>query len=101
MFDATHAHESPPKTRPLEEQDERESQKLWHEVTNAIRNKDQNAATDEKSKIEDMQREEAAKRTNDGVEWRPQLFRAVEGGPGGQDEGEEDLDFKINAKMCV
>jgi hypothetical protein len=86
-------------TRPIEEQDERESQKLWHEVTEAIRNKDQNAATDEKSKIEDMQREEAAKRTDDGVEWRPRLFRAVQGGPGGPDEGEEDLDFKINAKM--
>ncbi|KAF2430461.1 hypothetical protein EJ08DRAFT_612544 [Tothia fuscella] len=99
LFDATHAHETPPTTRPLEEQGERESQRLWHPTVIAIKNKDHVAATDEKSKIEDMQREEASKRTEDGVEWRPRLFRAVQGGPGGPDDGEEDLDFKINAKV--
>jgi hypothetical protein len=46
-----------------------------------------------------MQREEAAKRADEGVDWRPRLFRPVQGGPGGQDEGEEDLDFIISAKM--
>jgi len=33
------------------------------------------------------------------VDWRPRLFRAVQGGPGGPDEGEEDLDFIISAKI--
>ena len=56
-------------------------------------------ATDEKTKIEDRQREEAAKRANDGVEWHPKIFRRVQGGPGGADEGEEDLDWIINAQM--
>ncbi|PIG69047.1 oxysterol-binding protein [Aspergillus arachidicola] len=56
-------------------------------------------ATDEKTKIEDRQREEAAKRANDGVEWHPKLFRRVQGGPGGADEGEEDLDWVINAQI--
>jgi hypothetical protein len=56
-------------------------------------------ATDEKTKIEDMQRDEAARRAEDGVEWRPRLFRAVKGGPGGPDEGEEDLDWILNANM--
>jgi hypothetical protein len=87
--------------RPIEEQDERESQRLWQAVTKAIRVKDQNTATDEKSRIEDMQRVEASKRTDEGVDWRPRLFRPVQGGPGGVDEGQEDLDFVINAKMYV
>ncbi|KAF2875888.1 oxysterol binding protein [Massariosphaeria phaeospora] len=99
LFDATHAQESPPKARPLEEQDERESQKLWHKVTEAIKQKDQEVATDEKTRIEDMQREEAAKRMNDGLDWHAQLFRRVQGGPGGSEEGEEDLDWIINAKV--
>lgn len=85
--------------RPIEEQDERESQRLWLETVKAINTRNHEAATDEKTKIEDRQREEAAKRVDEGVEWRPRLFRAVQGGPGGPDEGEEDLDWIINAEM--
>ncbi|OCK83393.1 putative oxysterol binding protein [Lepidopterella palustris CBS 459.81] len=99
LFDATHAKETPPKTRPLKEQEERESQKLWANVTQAIKQRDQETATDEKSKIEDMQREEAAKRADDGVDWHPRLFRRVRGGHGGTEEGEEDLDWIINANI--
>ncbi|KAF5022319.1 hypothetical protein F66182_5631, partial [Fusarium sp. NRRL 66182] len=33
------------------------------------------------------------------VEWHPKLFRAVRGGPGGSEEGEEDLDWIINAEV--
>jgi hypothetical protein len=58
-------------------------------------------ATDEKTKIEDRQREEAAKRAEQGVEWHPRLFRAVRGGPGGSEEGEEALDWIINAHVYV
>lgn len=46
-----------------------------------------------------MQRDEAAKRVEDGVEWHPRLFRQVQGGPVGLDEGEEDLDWILNATM--
>ena len=56
-------------------------------------------ATNHKSDIEDMQRQEAAKRADEGVDWRPRLFRAVRGGPGGSEEGEEDLDWIIGAKV--
>lgn len=101
LFDATNAKHTPPKVRPLEEQDERESQRLWHEVTEAVKRKDQDVATDAKARIENMQREEAAKRNNENIDWHPQLFRAVRGGPGGSEEGEEDLDWIINAKMFV
>lgn len=48
-----------------------------------------------------MQREEAAKRVEEGIEWNPRLFRKVRGGPGGSEEGEEDLDWILNAEMLV
>jgi hypothetical protein len=99
LFDAGNAKHSPPLTRPLEEQDPRESQKLWHSTTQALLARDHEAATAEKTKIEDRQREEAAMRADKGVEWRPRLFRRVRGGPGGSEEGEEDLDWIINAEM--
>lgn len=99
FFDAAKSRHTPPKARPLEEQDERESQRLWHDVTEAVKRKDQESATTAKAKIEDRQREEAAARANDNVDWHPQLFRATKGGPGGPDEGEEDLDWIINAKI--
>lgn len=46
-----------------------------------------------------MQRDEAAKRLEDGVDWLPHLFRPIRGGPGGPEEGEEDLDWILNAEM--
>ncbi|KAF2404361.1 putative oxysterol binding protein [Trichodelitschia bisporula] len=97
LFDATRAKETPPKSRPLEEQDERESRRLWADVIAAIKNKDHNGATEHKSKIEERQREEAAKRADDGVDWRPRLFREIQGVPG--TEGEEDLDWILSAKI--
>lgn len=102
MFDATHAKETRPSARPISEQSDRESQRLWANVTKAIKVADQRTATDEKSRIEDMQREEAAQR-GDGVEWKPKLFRRAKGAAGGggpgDEEGEESLDWVIDAKM--
>ena len=101
FFNALRSAPSPPSARPLEEQEERESQKLWAKTVQAIKERNHELATDEKTKIEDMQREEAAKRANEGVEWHPRLFRRVKGGPGGRDEGEEDLEWIINAQMFM
>lgn len=101
LFNAIGSKHTPPRTRPLHEQDTRESQKLWHSTTQALIAKDQDLATQEKTKIEDQQREDAAKRTNEGVEWTPKLFRPVHGGPEGPDEGAEDLDWIINANVYV
>ena len=83
----------------MEEQEDRESQKLWYTTAQAVIARNHELATDEKTKIEDMQREEAARRAQDGVEWLPRFFRAVKGGPGGPEEGEEDLDWILNANM--
>ncbi|KAF8866597.1 hypothetical protein BDZ45DRAFT_720145 [Acephala macrosclerotiorum] len=99
LFNALKSKPTPPLARPLEEQDERESQKLWYATAQAVKARDHVLATDEKTKIEDMQRDEAAKRTEDGVEWHPRLFRPVRGGPGSPDEGEEDLDWILNANI--
>lgn len=65
----------------------------------AIKDRNHELATDEKTKIEDMQRDEAARRQEDGVDWQPRFFRRVRGGPGGPEEGEEDLDWILNADM--
>jgi hypothetical protein len=101
FFDASKSRHTPPKARPLEEQDERESQRLWHDVTEAVKRRDQETATTAKAKIEDRQREETAARNNENIDWHPQLFRHVKGGPGGPEEGEEDLDWIINARVSV
>jgi hypothetical protein len=99
LFNATKAKHTPPLARPIKEQEERESQRLWFNTAEAVKARDHIVATDEKTKIEDQQRDEAAKRAADGVEWHPRLFRAVRGGAGGPDEGEEDLDWILNADM--
>jgi hypothetical protein len=97
LFDATNAIATPPSVRPMEEQDDRESQKLWNPVVTALKNRDQEVATEEKFKIEDRQREEARLRESDGVEWHPRFFRAVD-----PTKGEEaDLDWILAAHMYV
>jgi hypothetical protein len=83
----------------LSEQGERESQRLWEKVSKAVVDRDHVLATDEKTKIEDRQREEAAARAEAGTEWQPRLFRAVHGGPGEPEEGMEDLEWIIDASM--
>ncbi|KAK4231798.1 hypothetical protein QBC38DRAFT_465597 [Podospora fimiseda] len=99
FFNALRAKHSPPISRPLEEQEDRESQKLWAKTAQAVKDRNHELATDEKTKIEEAQREEAAVRANEGVEWHPKLFRRVKGGPGGPEEGEEDLEWIINAHI--
>lgn len=99
LFDASHAKHSPPKARPISEQGERESQRLWQQVCKAVHVADHVLATDEKAKIEDRQRQEAHERQEAGVDWHPKLFRRVDSKPGGKDEGEEDLEWAINADI--
>ncbi|KAH9902312.1 Oxysterol-binding protein [Xylariomycetidae sp. FL2044] len=99
FFDGQKARPSKPLVRPVEEQDERESQKLWQKTALAVKQKNHELATDEKTKIEDRQREEAANRAAAGVEWHPRLFRRVKGGAGHHEEGMEDLEWIINAHI--
>ena len=99
LFNATSARHTPPTVRPLEEQDDWESQKLWYKTVQAVKESNHIAATDEKTKIEDKQRDLTAKRQEQGIDWEPRYFRKVRGGPGGPEEGEEDLDWILKADM--
>ncbi|KAI5293796.1 hypothetical protein KEM52_005225 [Ascosphaera acerosa] len=99
FFDAQATRHTPPTTRPLAQQDPYESQRLWAPVLAALRERDHETATDEKTRIEERQREKASKRSRDGAEWRPRLFRPIERGAGDRDEGEEDLDYILDAHI--
>ncbi|OBT47604.1 hypothetical protein VE00_02946 [Pseudogymnoascus sp. WSF 3629] len=99
LFDALKTKPTPPLVRPLDEQGERESQKLWYRTAQAVIARNHEVATDEKTAVEDMQRKEAAARLADGVEWRPRYFREVRTGAGEPEEGEEGLDWILNADI--
>lgn len=99
FFNAVRSKPSSPTVRPVEDQDERESVRLWQKTAKAVKERNHEVATDEKTKIEDRQREEAASRAQDNIEWHPRLFRRTKGGPGGPEEGEEDLEWIINATV--
>lgn len=99
FFNARRSHPSQPQVRPVSEQASRESQRLWEATANAVKERNHELATDEKTKIEDRQREEAAQRAQDGIEWQPRLFRSVHGGAGQPEEGMEDLEWIIDATM--
>ncbi|GMM34218.1 oxysterol-binding protein related protein [Saccharomycopsis crataegensis] len=77
FLDTTVAVPLAPKVRPMEEQGDFESRKLWHKVVTALGERDHEAATDEKFKIENYQRELAKKRVEDDVEFHPKLFKTV------------------------
>ena len=81
LFDATDAKSVPPKVRPISEQGELESRRLWEKVVNALSVRDHTAATDEKFFIEDRQRKEAKQREEEGVEFHPKLFKPVADSP--------------------
>ncbi|GAP91647.1 putative oxysterol-binding protein [Rosellinia necatrix] len=99
FFDARKAKPSRPLVRPVGEQDEHESVKLWQKTARAVKDKNHELATEEKTKIEDRQRVEAAKRAAAGVEWHPRLFRQVKPDVDGNDEDMEKLEWIINATI--
>ncbi|KAI0483367.1 Oxysterol-binding protein [Xylariaceae sp. FL0804] len=99
FFDARKARPSKPQVRPISEQDERESQRLWRKTAQAVIQKNHELATDEKTAIEDRQREEAASRAAGGVDWHPRLFRRVKRPVDGNEDDMETLEWIINANV--
>lgn len=59
---------------PLEEQSETESERLWSKVTAAINAQNQEAATVEKTALEEAQREAVKQRATRMEVWSPNLF---------------------------
>lgn len=74
LFDPKGAMRIPKVTRPIEEQGEFESQRLWAGVSTAIKNRDQKEATAEKTKLEEGQRAKVKERRESGEEFEPRLF---------------------------
>ena len=101
FFNAKRSKPSSPQVRPLADQEERESQNLWAKTAQAVKDVNHELATDEKSAIEERQREEAAARAQENAEWQPRLFKRVEPALGSPEEGEENLEWIIDAEMLV
>lgn len=99
FFDAKRAKHTRPNARPITEQGERESQRLWQAVCKAVHVADHQTATEEKAKIEDRQRQEAQQRQEQGIEWKPKLFRRIDAQHPGLTEDEEDLEYILRTDM--
>lgn len=61
-------------TVPMESQGATESERLWQHVSDAISRDDQRAATDEKTVLEEAQRNLVKERQATCTEWIPELF---------------------------
>jgi len=81
LFDAVKDGENiaPKWVQPEEEQEPNESRRLWKALTQAIINKDMEAATDAKSAVEDAQREQRRKMEGSGQTHVPRFFQLRNG----------------------
>lgn len=86
-----------PLVRPLEEQSEYESRRLWKPTIDALARRDHATATEEKFKVESEQRERAKKRLEDGVEFHPRFFRPV----AAQDHSSSELGVIFNKHISL
>ncbi|XP_072173364.1 oxysterol-binding protein-related protein 9-like [Diadema setosum] len=62
------------RVRPIESQDEYESRRLWHKVTQSLKTQDIESATDAKHFLEERQRREAKERLAESRKWDTKLF---------------------------
>lgn len=77
LFDA-HSLRAVQKAVPaLEQQEPNESQRLWHVVTEGIKERNLDKATSAKTEIEEAQRHASRQREAQGVMWRPHYFTLV------------------------
>jgi len=81
LFDAVKDGQniSPKWVLPDEEQELKESRRLWKDLTLAILNKDMEAATDAKSAVEDAQREQRKTMEESGQKHVPRFFELLDG----------------------
>ncbi|KAL7752102.1 Oxysterol-binding protein 4 [Sorochytrium milnesiophthora] len=74
LFDPTDLPSVPPTLKPVEEQGELESTRLWGGVGQALQAGDYTTATKEKTAIEDRQRELRKARAQQEEDWHPEYF---------------------------
>lgn len=67
-----------PLVKPLDQQAENESRKLWQKTIDALEERDHAVATEEKFKVEEAQRVKAKERQENGEEFVPALFKEVD-----------------------
>ncbi|CAL1270877.1 unnamed protein product [Larinioides sclopetarius] len=65
------------RVKPLVEQEEYESRKLWKDVTTALRLRNVEAATESKFVLEQKQREEAKHRLENKLKWETRAFHEI------------------------
>ncbi|XP_019764480.2 oxysterol-binding protein-related protein 9 isoform X2 [Dendroctonus ponderosae] len=63
--------------RPISQQEENESRKLWKEVTAGLKFNEIDKATNAKQSLEQKQRDEAKERKDSVKEWQTRLFKKV------------------------
>ena len=74
LFDAHKATIVQKEVIPEDQQEENESRRLWSKVTEGIKEKDLDKATESKSAIEEKQRALAKEREESGATWEPRFF---------------------------
>ncbi|KAG1141860.1 hypothetical protein G6F37_008037 [Rhizopus arrhizus] len=79
FFDVKSSDIHPKVVDDLEKQEPMESRRLWSNVTSAILKDDMDTATNEKTIIEDKQREDTKKREEKGKPFIPRYFNIVNG----------------------
>ena len=77
MFDVKASTIQPKIITSEDEQDEYESRRLWSKVSTAIKNRDMDTATAEKTLVEDSQRAKARDREETGHSWHPTFFNEI------------------------
>jgi len=80
LFDAETAGIVPKVVHPESEQEPNESRRLWSKLTEAIKNKDMEAATTAKTTVEDAQRESTRRRERFGVKHESRFFKVDRAG---------------------
>ncbi|OBZ85163.1 Oxysterol-binding C23B6.01c [Choanephora cucurbitarum] len=79
LFDVKASSIHPKIVASVEKQEPKESRRLWYNVTNAILKDDMDTATDEKTIVEEKQREEARYRKAEKKEFHPTFFNQIQG----------------------
>ncbi|KAJ9083298.1 Oxysterol-binding protein OBPa [Entomophthora muscae] len=80
FFDALTAQQHPKDVAPEDAQDPFESRRLWRNVTENLKNKNIDAATEEKNIIEQDQRDETRVREETGTKYNHRFFDVTESG---------------------
>ncbi|KAI9305864.1 hypothetical protein BJ944DRAFT_264502, partial [Cunninghamella echinulata] len=82
---------------PEANQEEYESRRLWSKVTEGLKIDDLDMATDEKTRIENYQRELKVERAKKNIEWKPRFFTLLNNGDY-QFIGKPQVDFNKSSK---